>query len=85
MWAKHLWSEIEILIIGSGISSDITQQSKDIGIDTEQQIAKENEVSEATYIDEELRFINHGESITDIPAITRKLMAKQKICISTFR
>jgi len=36
---------------------------------------QEPKVTDPAYIDEELSFINQGETITDIPAITRKLMA----------
>jgi len=72
----NLSSEIEILIIGSGICSETTQDSKKIVIDLEpQEIMQEPKVTDPVYIDEELSFINQGETITDIPAITRKLMA----------
>jgi len=72
----NLSSEIEILIIGSGICSETTQDSKKIVIDLEpQEIMQEPKVTDPAYIDEELSFINQGETITDIPAITRKLMA----------
>lgn len=73
----NLSSEIEILIIGSGICSDKAQPTKaTITIDdNESKTIQNSEPTEPTYLDEELSFINQGESITDIPAITRKLMA----------
>jgi len=67
----NLSSEIEILIIGSGICSDTAQPIKDIVVEVEPQvIAQDIEPAEPAYLDDELSFINHGESMTDIPAIT---------------
>ncbi len=73
----NLSSEIEILIIGSGISSDNSKPIKESLIikDEPESIEQHLEPSDPAYIDDELSFINQGESITDIPAITRKLMA----------
>ena len=73
----NLTSEIEILIIGSGISSSKPEPIKDtIIIDKETcELVQNVESTEPEYIDDELSFINQGESMTDIPAITRKLMA----------
>ena len=88
----NLASEIEILIIGSGITS-CKQESSFIDHTPAEEITSpvdtpvELEISPLTdvgvsltisnepeYIDDELSFINQGESMTDIPAITRKLM-----------
>ena len=72
-----LSSEIEILIIGSGISSDpaIVKEQTIIVANEEQTSTENSEPTEPEYIDDELSFISQGESVTDIPAITRKLMA----------
>lgn len=99
----ELSSEIEILIIGSGISHEpsnttllesnpvnqakqqsyaddcIQNQPKQPVEHIDNDVSQEESVIESTepqYIDDELSFINQGESITDIPAITRKLMAR---------
>ncbi|PKI16210.1 cell division protein FtsZ [Colwellia sp. 12G3] len=73
----NLSSEIEILIIGSGICSDKPKNKQEAIIIAGEPGPFEQslEPSEPVYIDDELSFINQGESITDIPAITRKLMA----------
>jgi len=72
----NLSSEIEILIIGSGITSgSSTSHQQEIIIDDIPPMPIQNEEpKESEYIDDELSFINQGESMTDIPAITRKLM-----------
>jgi len=86
----NLSSEIEILIIASGI----TQRSKNIrdviniagvtnidgqtDVNKEQQIELESEVDVSIdYLDDELSFISDDENITDIPAITRKMLANK--------
>jgi cell division protein FtsZ len=73
----NLSSEIEILIIGSGISSAestgepmVEEQSCDETI-----LHQETEGLAPKYLDEDLSFITQGEGYTDIPAITRKLLA----------
>jgi cell division protein FtsZ len=73
----NLSSEIEILIIGSGISSVKPESIKDVIVHEENnsELEKVVESDEPAYIDDELSFINQGETMTDIPAITRKLMA----------
>ncbi|TYK66935.1 cell division protein FtsZ [Colwellia echini] len=96
----NLTSEIEILIIGSGITSEKTVTKPIIDIEqTPLMPIPESEHSEGQtklhenqhgvvansyapehdYIDDELSFINQGESLTDIPAITRKLMAINRL------
>ena len=73
----NLSSEIEILIIGSGIVSDVAKSIKPSNVINEkcEMVEQLLESSEPVYIDDELSFINQGESMSDIPAITRKLMA----------
>jgi cell division protein FtsZ len=73
----NLSSEIEILIIGSGICSIKPESIKDVIVNEENnsELEKVVESDEPAYIDDELSFINQGETMTDIPAITRKLMA----------
>lgn len=73
----NLSSEIEILIIGSGICSIKPESIKDVVVNEENnsELEKVVESDEPAYIDDELSFINQGETMTDIPAITRKLMA----------
>jgi cell division protein FtsZ len=73
----NLSSEIEILIIGSGISSETPVPIIEPIVikNTSESVEQDVEPSEPVYIDDELSFINQGESISDIPAITRKLMA----------
>jgi cell division protein FtsZ len=73
----NLSAEIEILIIGSGIASDVAKSIKPSIVINEKCETVEQwlESSAPVYIDDELSFINQGESMSDIPAITRKLMA----------
>ena len=73
----NLSSEIEILIIGSGICEVKPASIKDVIVNEENNNELEQlvESDEPAYIDDELSFINQGETMTDIPAITRKLMA----------
>ncbi|MBU2870547.1 cell division protein FtsZ [Colwellia sp. E2M01] len=89
----NLSSEIEILIIGSGISSDTTVKPtikiaeqtplmSTTEADTTVPDIKKTSVDYSTapeYLDDELSFVNQGESLTDIPAITRKLMAINRL------
>jgi cell division protein FtsZ len=64
----NLSSEIEILIVASGIDSSAKKE-----------IAPEKvKVIEDDYLDEDLTFVDEKEDFyTDIPAITRKLMARK--------
>ena len=73
----NLSSEIEILIIGSGICEVKATSITDVVVNEENNNELEQVVDsdEPAYIDDELSFINQGETMTDIPAITRKLMA----------
>lgn len=73
----NLSAEIEILIIGSGIASEAAKSIKpSIVINEKSELVEQSlESSDPVYIDDELSFINQGESMSDIPAITRKLMA----------
>jgi len=75
-----LSSEIEILIIGSGISSKQSGEEAMIAkvIKGNDILAESSDDLEPEYIDDELSFIEQGETITDIPAITRKLMANRQ-------
>jgi cell division protein FtsZ len=75
----NLTSEIEILIIGSGITNDKITTIKPSSLieDREQNLDEDDKATTPEYLDEELSFISHGESVTDIPAITRKLMANR--------
>ncbi|MEI6895490.1 MAG: cell division protein FtsZ [Colwellia sp.] len=74
---SNLSSEIEILIIGSGISSEKSSVNETVmAVEILPPESVDNEVpTEPEYIDDELSFINQNESLTDIPAITRKLLA----------
>ncbi|WP_019028128.1 cell division protein FtsZ [Colwellia piezophila] len=75
---SNLSCEIEILIIGSGISSKSSppiHQNDAIEVAGQELSRQKSMPTEPEYIDDELSFINQGESLTDIPAITRKLMA----------
>lgn len=73
----NLSAEIEILIIGSGIASEAAKSIKPSIVINEKCETVEQwlESSDPVYIDDELSFIDQGESMSDIPAITRKLMA----------
>ncbi len=73
----NLSSEIEILIIGSGITSTESTVEKVVEelVCDGAVLTDETEGLEPEYIDEDLSFITQGEGYTDIPAITRKLMA----------
>lgn len=73
----NLSSEIEILIIGSGICSVDSASIKEVIVLNEKNNKTDIDIEtdEQAYIDDELSFINQGETMTDIPAITRKLMA----------
>jgi cell division protein FtsZ len=66
----NLTSEIEILIIASGIDSAVITPIHNESANTKN----------ADYIDEDLAFIDPKEGIyTDIPAITRRLMANKNL------
>ena len=75
---ENLSSEIEVLIIASGISAEQKQQASYILPD----------VSE-DYIDDDLAFVESDaeskieQDYTDIPAITRKLMANKVLASNT--
>ncbi|GAA6173427.1 hypothetical protein NBRC116592_30970 [Colwellia sp. KU-HH00111] len=66
----NLASEIEILIVASGIDSSTGELTKE-----------ESPIIEQTgYLDDELTFVDDKEkALTDIPAITRKLMAMRSL------
>lgn len=68
----NLTSEIEILIIASGIdANDRVSNNNDVDVQGK---------NEGDYIDEGLTFIDPKEGIyTDIPAITRRLMANKNL------
>jgi len=72
----NLSSEIEILIVASGIDEEAQDRiiHKDIEVAELQQPCNEND-----YIDEELTFIDSESSYSDIPAITRKLIAMRAL------
>lgn len=66
----NLTSEIEILIIASGIASDVIEPIKQENTGNQQ----------GDYIDEELTFIDPKDGLyTDIPAITRRLMTNKNV------
>ncbi|WP_236559821.1 hypothetical protein [Colwellia sp. 20A7] len=69
----NLSSEIEILIVASGIDSNVDKQ-----INTEASTSIKED-----YLDESLTFVDSNEEVdTDIPAITRKLMANRALDIN---
>ena len=69
--------EIEILIIGSGLTNDEIKAVAEVNIPGEQgQVTVQNvAITEVEYIDNEVNLHDQVENMTDIPAITRKLMA----------
>jgi len=75
---ENLSSEIEVLIIASGISAEHNQQAS-------YQLPEVNE----NYIDDDLAFVENNSELkteqdyTDIPAITRKLMANKVLTSNT--
>lgn len=76
----NLSSEIEILIVASGIdeeehASGVNQNNPENEPQAESQIAcKEND-----YIDSKLTFVDSESNYSDIPAITRKLIAMRSL------
>lgn len=87
---SNLSSEIEILIIASGINPARHCSSNVINLvdgddrneldnrkKTEALNTFTDEDPTIDYIDDELSFINEDENITDIPAITRKMLANK--------
>jgi cell division protein FtsZ len=69
----NLSSEIEILIVASGIDSNVNKQ-----VNTEASTSIKDD-----YLDESLTFVDSNEVVdTDIPAITRKLMANRALDIN---
>jgi len=92
---SNLSSEIEILIVASGITSTIVNDETMVNfsrtIDIENSEDKQDkamfssaspqatsqQASNIDYLDDELSFINEDENITDIPAITRKMLANK--------
>jgi len=69
---SNLSSEIEILIVASGINE--AEQNSDINQD-KNLAALQDSCKENDYIDEELTFVDPKSNYSDIPAITRKLIA----------
>jgi len=90
---NNLSSEIEILIIASGITpgmSSVDQSNDNVNVINISDVNHtENEQGEnrfnapydkdtaINYIDDELSFISEDENITDIPAITRKMLGNK--------
>jgi cell division protein FtsZ len=74
---SNLSSEIEILIIASGISEVESTERKitDKIASDEAGISEERDKLTSEYLEEDLSFITQNEVYSDIPAITRKLMA----------
>ena len=87
---NNLSSEIEILIVASGITpitdvsgsddniiklEDINTSIKGIDKKLEKNLTSDTLID---YIDDELSFISDDENITDIPAITRKMLANKE-------
>ena len=70
----NLLSEIEILIVASGID-EAAQSNNDIDLSLKNEAALQNSCKDNDYIDEELTFVDSESNYSDIPAITRKLMA----------
>ncbi len=66
----NLSSEIEILIVASGIDDNTIDTKLTINNQSLSEASTENE-----YLDEELTFVEPEADYSDIPAITRKLMA----------
>jgi cell division protein FtsZ len=78
---SNLSTEIEILIIASGINDIKTTERKitDETASKEAVIVEETDKLAPEYIDEDLSFITQNEDYSDIPAITRKLMAIKRL------
>ena len=78
----NLSSELEILIIASGIESQTGQvKPSDFLADNPASNDESDTLKrdDSDYLDDDLTFIAKAEVYTDIPAITRKLMANKKV------
>lgn len=79
----NLSSELEILIIASGIEPSVEAINHDnlkVNNSVKNHIQEKKNRDDSDYLDDDLTFIAKAEVYTDIPAITRKMMEKNGTC-----